>query len=207
MGRDCSPRRPCLRYASAQRNTELTEAPTARAIADSVVPALSNRIACRRRRSSCWALPGGLRPPSIERKKGSGVVSWDLERKKGSGVVSWDFAERSSVAGFPWHTLAAIATGSGPAQRPGPLCLCRARQTGRRRADGPAFPLSPPAGAWLRALIRMSTLPCLRRQAPGSAYSTECVSHLSEIKKTELFSRGREGRRPASGRDLTLPTR
>lgn len=41
----------------------------------------------------------------------------------------------------------------------------------RRRAAGPALPLSPPSGAWLQGLIRMPIPPCLRRQAPKSAKS------------------------------------
>lgn len=40
-----------------QRNTELTDALTARPTADRFLPARSSRMACRRRRSSCWAVP------------------------------------------------------------------------------------------------------------------------------------------------------
>jgi len=65
VGRGRNPLSPFCRYVSAHRNTELTEALTVRATADRVLPALSNRMACRRRRSSCGAVPGGLMPPSI----------------------------------------------------------------------------------------------------------------------------------------------
>ena len=51
---------PFSRYATHQRKTELTEALRARATADSVLPARSNWMACRRRLSSCAGVPGGL---------------------------------------------------------------------------------------------------------------------------------------------------
>ena len=47
------------------RLQEETFALRARATADRLLPALSSWMACRRRRSSCWAVPCGLMPYSI----------------------------------------------------------------------------------------------------------------------------------------------
>ena len=54
----CNPRSPFASYIPDQRKTELTDAHTARATTDRLLPALSSRIACRRRPSSCAAVPG-----------------------------------------------------------------------------------------------------------------------------------------------------
>ena len=58
-GRSCNAWSPFLRYIPAHRKTKLTDALTARATGDRLLPAFSSWIACRRRRSNCVAVPGG----------------------------------------------------------------------------------------------------------------------------------------------------
>lgn len=74
VGLETNPCAPFFLYCWRHRNTELTEEPTFWATADKDSPCLSSSMARRRRRSSCFGLPGGLMPPEYHKTKYISII-------------------------------------------------------------------------------------------------------------------------------------
>src|SRR6266849_419060 len=81
VGRTRSPLRLSRRYACSHRTTELSDAPTRRAISRYGVPPCRSVIACRRRLSNCPAVPDGLiRTTVVEHSGNVCIISQRLNK-------------------------------------------------------------------------------------------------------------------------------